>query len=150
MMAASYLETLSKFSSKVVFAACDRLRKRVRPFPPSAGELYGECEKVEEFEATKRSVNDVKFRRIEFRRPQTVERASYTVQQLADWSLCINHASPPYVLRVDAQGSPLRVPDGLPGAGSLVEYGYLTPAEAQAAQELRARKSKERYRDAAE
>lgn len=49
---------------------------------------------------------------------------------MADWNALINHTSPPYVMRVDAQGNELTIPQGYPGAGRPVEYGYLTPAEA--------------------
>jgi len=50
---------------------------------------------------------------------------------MADWNCIINRCGQRYVDRVDARGNPLAIPAGYPGAGSPVEYGYLTPREAK-------------------
>lgn len=43
---AAYLETLRDFSPPVVSAACDAYRKKGSAFPPSADELFVECERL--------------------------------------------------------------------------------------------------------
>lgn len=46
MMLAGYLETLSSISPQALSAACDAIRRRGERFPPSAGEIYAECENL--------------------------------------------------------------------------------------------------------
>lgn len=50
MMTAAYLETLRNVTLQVVSAACNALRRRASPFPPSAGEVYDECAQIAEAE----------------------------------------------------------------------------------------------------
>ena len=64
---------------------------------------------------------------------------SHTPDELADWERPINHVSP-YVLRVDAEGRPLAIPPGYPGAGARVSHGYLTPCELEIVRLAGARK----------
>jgi hypothetical protein len=94
--------------------------------------MYAVCEKVE-LEARKQA----QFAAIGGRAPQFArlpqpQALAYTAAQLADWDAEINRPGIlPYTMRQDANGVPLRIPDGQPGAGRLVEYGYLTPREAR-------------------
>lgn len=136
-MLASYLETLSDFSSREVSNACDRIRKRGNAFPPSAGEVYAECEK---------SQPDTSFserwERLIDETPRLAKgvpligappRREFTLEQLADWNCLVNAPGKlPYTMRADAKGNPLPIPEGHPGAGHEAAYGYLTPAEMRA------------------
>lgn len=128
-MTAAYLEALRGFSSPAVSAACDAIRAKGSAFPPSADELFVECQKRADAE---RKARDWGGRTIDFDRYRLApppKPSPYTPEELADWRLIIN-GSGPYVARVDANGAPLTIPAGYPGAGTLASYGYLTPAEA--------------------
>lgn len=137
-MTGSYLETLSGFSSETVIDACRALRCKPREFPPTAGDVASECENVEF--RKRRDAECVHVRALNLKRLSLPKRESYTPEQLADWNLLINHASPPYYMRVDAKGVELVIPQGYPGAGKQVSYGYLTPREADWVREQRQRK----------
>jgi hypothetical protein len=132
LMTAAYLETLSSFSLETVSAACSALRKRSSPFPPSEGMVFAECQKIDAREREQRKWEQSRRPHVRFERvllqPQ---KKTFTSEELADWNFLINHASPPYHLRVDANGMPLKIPQGYPGAGQDVVYGYLTPREAE-------------------
>jgi hypothetical protein len=155
IMTAAYLETLSKFSSETVSAACRAMRERSSPFPPSSGEVYAECERIANRQAEDRrwrGVGSIDFAKLRLPPPK---RPTFTVEQMADWNLLINHMSPPYCLRANADGLPLKIPHGYPGAGQEVVYGYLTPSEAAWVKENRSRKTDardmcRRYGEAAE
>lgn len=128
MMTAAYLETVRDFSSQTVSAACDALRRRNQPFPPSAGELYDAC--VTEQQRQKRHA--------EWRpaapapRLPAPRRPIFNDADLADWSIIINAPRQPYIDR-HVGGAPLKIPAGEPGAGKEVFYGYLTQREMRAA-----------------
>lgn len=127
------------FSSETVIDACRALRRKSREFPPTAGEVAAECENVEF-----RKRRDAEFAHIGVLRPRRIclppKREPYTTEQLADWNCLINHASPPYHMRVDVNGVPMKIPQGYPGAGQEVVYGYLTPREADLVREQKQRK----------
>ena len=136
---AAYLETLSAFSSKTVSSACDFFRRKGAAFPPSAGELYQEAAKQEDF--LKRQEDfDAIGRRVPqgYRLLPPPSKRGWTVEQLADWSQVINGQGDKYAMRADAEGRPLRIPQGYPGAGRQVDYGYLTPREADLARQRNA------------
>jgi hypothetical protein len=132
---ATYLEVTSEFSSPEVFAACERLRKQPGAFPPSAGDLHAKCKEM-------RPSNDFAKRwdKIVSETPRVMGRnvlrlehkreIHCTPEQLADWGYIVNEPGKPYQARVAANGDPLRIPSGYPGAGQIAEYGYLTPREA--------------------
>lgn len=129
MMAAAYLETVQNFSSQTVCAACDAMRRRSQPFPPSAGELYDECASV-----AAREKKDAEWEKtrsfVAMPRLSSPVKHSYSHAELADFSLVINSVDKPYVMR-EISGTPLTIPSGYPGEGRAVFYGYLTPKEAK-------------------
>lgn len=59
-MAAAYLETLQTFSSETVSAACEAFKRKGSAFPPSADELFVECEKLSK---TRKTTFDVAWER---------------------------------------------------------------------------------------
>lgn len=130
-MTAAYLETLRGFSSPVVSAACDAIRSKGSAFPPSADELFLECQKRRDAEQARRDWGGKTIDFDRYRLAPPAKPSPYTAEQMADWSLIINGAGP-YVRRVDGDGAPLTIPAGYPGAGLVADYGYLTPAEARA------------------
>lgn len=140
---AAYMETLREFSSQVVSSACDSFCKNGSAFPPSADELFVECRRQRKACADREAWEAEGRRQVDFKRYRLPAPATlgFTVEQLADWSLLINHVAP-YTLRVDANGRLLRIPDGNPGAGKLAEYGYLTPAETQAVKDAKPKSSR--------
>jgi hypothetical protein len=132
----SYLQVLSGFEPNIVEATCLVFRKKSAPFPPSAGELFAECER-QAVAAQKRADFDLIGRRQpKFTQLAPRSRHGWTAEQLADWELIVNGQDNPYsrqsiyVMRADENGAKLRIPVGYPGAGQEVAYGYLTPKEA--------------------
>ena len=126
---AAFLDQTSDCSLEALCAACRIVGRRQSAFPPSAGELYAECQKQEAAIAW-RGIGARPLNLSKYRLPAPSKRG-FTLEQLADWELPINHTSPPYVMRVGPEGNPLKSPYGYPGAGHLVEYGYLTPIEVE-------------------
>jgi hypothetical protein len=127
-MTAAFLDRTSKFSLVVLCAACDDLGKKPGAFPPSAGDLFAACEDVVARMA-KPVAKPIDMARYRLAPPP---KARYSLEQLQDWELPINHASPPYTMRGEWVGDvckPFRIPTGYPGAGNPAEYGYLTPTE---------------------
>lgn len=127
---ATYLETLQPISSETLSAACDRFRRKPSAFPPSAGELYDECLKIDA-EAKRHAdwVSAGSPRAQPRLKLGTPPRRGYSLADLANFDLAINAPKVPYTMRVDADGVPLKIPANLPGAGQPVFYGYLTPGE---------------------
>lgn len=154
-MTAAYVETLRSFSSRAVSAACDEFRGKGSAFPPSADELFAECEKVRKAEEARQDWDALGRPKVDFSRYRLSgpQPRRFTPEELADWELVIN-GSGAYAMREDAKGAPLRIPAGYPGAGQPVAYGYLTPNEAKAVYDARARAARQRatrnYREAAE
>lgn len=155
MMISAYLETTRGFPSEIFSAACEALSKRQSPFPPSAGEVYSECNRLaaddfsarhpepkrlpapehsDEHRAEMRGRLDALKADVEHGRLVKPHEAghNFSAAQLADWGLIINvPGRPGYVMRTDEDGVPLKIPAGEPGAGQKVSYGYLTQYEAQ-------------------
>jgi len=124
-----------------VSAGCKSARAKGGTFPPSAGEVYAACER-ESIAAHRRAVSKPISKPFVYKLPPP--RRKFSLAEMADWSVLINHASPPYCLRVDEAGQALTIPAGYPGAGKPVEYGYMTPKEAQWAKGDRSRASNAR------
>jgi hypothetical protein len=133
-----------------VSAACDVFRKRPSAFPPSSGELYAECDKLNQAEKKRQEWKQLGAPSVKFNRLTPPSKRGWTDAELADWSVVINGPRLPYVMRVDASGNPLTVPVGLPGGGQKVEYGYLTPAEVQAMKARQSTPPARNWREAAE
>lgn len=81
-------------------------------FPPSADELFVECQKIDDARLAREQWGGkvIDFNRYRLPPP---EKRGYSLAQLADWSLIINGTGP-YVLRVDENDNPLRIPPGYP------------------------------------
>lgn len=131
----SYLQVLIGFEAVIVESACLACRKKQTPFPPAAGELFAECER-QAIAAQKRADFDrIGCRQPKFQRLPPPPQHGATVEEMANFETIINGQKNPYspnrayVLRVDADKIPLRIPAGYPGAGQVVKYGYLTPME---------------------
>lgn len=139
-MLGSYLEALSSYSSEIVSSACKVAVQRGAQFAPTAGELFVECKKLNE---AKRRHDDwlaIGGRKLQSPAlPPPAKPIAVTYEQLADWKEPINGFGP-YVMRVGPDGNPLRIPEGYPGAGQVVQYGYLTPKEAEAVKSARSRR----------
>jgi hypothetical protein len=155
MMISAYLETTRGFPSDLFSSACENLSKRPTPFPPSAGEVYAECERLAAEKFRNRLIEPKRLPRPEFspehrqamlarlkklhadlatgRFPPPHEMPhGYSAEHLANWNLVINRpGAQDYVMRTDADGVPLKIPAGEPGAGQTVQHGYLTRYEAQ-------------------
>lgn len=121
------MDTARNFSSEVVCEACDLLRRRPQPFPPSAGELYDTCTDVArrdreraEYERTKHLVPAPRL--------PPPKRSVWSDADLANWSLVINAPGRPYVPRMKGEAY-LTIPPEYPGGGNPAFYGYLTPRE---------------------
>jgi hypothetical protein len=126
------------------------MKRHNSPFAPSAAQLYAECEKIiernarlnpaprlaaprrEEYSAEHRASMIERFNKLmaDMRAGKIVQKPGLPLADLANWEKVINGVSNRYVMRVDADGRPLKIPYGYPGAGQPVEYGYLTPREA--------------------
>lgn len=152
LMLAAYLAKLSSFSSEIVSAACERLLREKREFPPSASEVFVACDqraielrKRQEWQAS--GLRKIDFDRYRLPPPQP---GLWTLEQLADWTCVVNGKTGRYTLRVDADGKPLKIPDGYPGAGQVVKYGYLTPLEAAGRTRAGRLDARKPYQDAAE
>jgi hypothetical protein len=88
MTTAAYLETLRNIPLQVVSAACDALRRRASPFPPSAGEVYDECTRIEGSERQREAERAPRHSRaprpIELLSPKECEASKTRVQAMAD------------------------------------------------------------------
>lgn len=155
-----YLRSVRGYDPEVVSEAAVKATQKGGAWPPSAPEFYELCNQVaarrfqreklplpappqptysREYRETMkervdRLIADMKAGRL------SPADSKFTIEQLADWNLLLNHLSPPYHMRIDAEGFPLKIPAGHPGAGHPVSYGYLTPAEAAWVKENRQRK----------
>ena len=136
----SYLELLGAFRDDDVEAGCLSLRRKGGAFPPSAGDVYGACDR-EAIYRRKQEDFDAIGRRHPVQTLAPPRRMNWSFKQMADWSLVINGTGEPYVMRVDESGNPLPIPSGYPGYGKhSATYGYLTPKEAQIAKDRKAGK----------
>ena len=135
MMTAAYMDTVREFSSDVVSEACDRMRRRSEPFPPTAGELFEACGDVlhQRREVQRRRDEPVMVAMPRLPRPPA---PVWSEGHLADWTLVINAPGLPYVSRAIGD-APMKIPVGYPGEGRETFYGYLTPREAAEAQMTR-------------
>jgi hypothetical protein len=128
---ASYLRVLSSFPDKIIEDSTVYFCKKKSAFPPSAGELFAECEtrqiasrKAQEWERLGRPV-------VRNRMLPAANKSDFTLAELADWECIVNRPGKlPYVMRVDKNGQALKVPFGYNGAGQEACYGYLTTKEA--------------------
>lgn len=147
---AAIIETTASFSTSILSDACRELAKRPGAFPPSAGEIYDKCADLaarqpkgrplriaysrDEPTPEQRQANLQRLERIaaDMRAGRIPpQRGGYSLAEMADFGAVINiPGSCDYVLRVDEAGVPLTIPNGFPGAGKRVAYGYLTPVEA--------------------
>lgn len=119
-------------------------------FPPSADELFAECQKRAAAEKADRDWRAAGAPKVPPLRLPPPQKHGYSLAQLADWTLVINGGGRLYAQRVDADGAPLRIPAGYPGAGQPATWGYLTPAEAEANRSSRRKAPARHFSEAAE